>query len=62
MAASLFLKFIPEKFGVEVVIGTHPIPEKYYQTHIALNTWHGEKWQSLIAPTLCDETCRNEYN
>lgn len=28
-----FQKFIPEKYGMKVVVGTHPIPEKYYKTH-----------------------------
>ena len=26
-----FTKFIPEKYGVKVVIGTHPIPQKYFK-------------------------------
>ena len=25
--------FLGEKYGLEVVVGTHPIPENYYQTH-----------------------------
>ncbi len=28
-----FKKYIEEKFGIKVVIGTHPIPEKYYTVH-----------------------------
>ncbi len=59
---SHFKKFIETKYGLEVVIGTHPIPEKYYTTHKSLNTWNGEKWKKLIAPTLCDETLRLKYN
>ena len=36
-----FLEFIPLKFGMEVVMGTHPIPEKYHLVHEALGTWPG---------------------
>jgi predicted metal-binding protein len=28
-----FQKFIKKKYGMEVVLGTHPIPEKYLKTH-----------------------------
>ena len=31
-----FTEFIPAKYGLEVVVGTHPIPENYYLTHSAL--------------------------
>lgn len=33
-----FKAFIPEKYGVPVVAGTHPIPEKYRLTHIQLSS------------------------
>ncbi len=56
-----FKEFIEEKYGVKVVIGTHPIPEKYYTTHQALGTWT-EEWKPLIAPTLSDEETRKDYD
>ncbi len=56
-----FKEFIEEKYGVKVVIGTHPIPEKYYITHQALGTWT-EEWKPLIAPTLADEETRKDYD
>ena len=34
-----FRRFIPEKYGMEVVVGTHPIPQKYYLTHAELGSW-----------------------
>jgi len=37
-----FKNFIETKYGLEVVIGTHPIPEKYFLTHTALKTWKSE--------------------
>ena len=57
-----FRKFIPEKFGIKVVVGTHPIPEKYYKTHKELGTWDSPKWQELIAPTLPDQETRLKYD
>lgn len=57
-----FKKFIPEKYGIKVVIGTHPIPEKYKITHEALNTWETSAWQDNIKPTMADEKTRLDYN
>jgi len=57
-----FRKFITEKFGLEVIFGTHPIPEKYYTTHTNLKTWNSPFWQEAIQPTLCDEPTRINYN
>jgi predicted metal-binding protein len=57
-----FTRFVPEKFGLEVVVGTHPIPEKYFATHEQLGTWSDPSWQPLLAPTLADEATRKAYN
>ncbi len=57
-----FQKFIPEKYGLKVVVGTHPIPQKYYITHQNLGTWEAEEWKPLIAPTLADEQIRLDYD
>lgn len=57
-----FKDFIEKKFGLEVVVGTHPIPEKYLITHTALNTWNTEEWQELIKLTLSEEKIRLAYN
>ena len=57
-----FRKFITEKYGIKVVVGTHPIPEKYYKTHKELGTWDSPKWQELIAPTLPDREIRLKYD
>lgn len=57
-----FRSFIREKYGLEVVVGTHPIPEKYYRTHEALGTWHSPEWQDYIGPTLADEKTRLAYD
>ena len=57
-----FKNFIEEKYGVKVVIGTHPIPQKYYLTHTALGTLNSEEWNEFIQPTLVDEQTRLAYD
>ncbi len=57
-----FKNFMAEKYGVKVVIGTHPIPQKYYITHSALGTWNSEEWKKLIQSTLTDDRTRLAYD
>ena len=57
-----FKKFIEEKYNLEVVIGTHPIPQKYYNVHMKLGTWETPEWRELIKPTLTDEKTRLSYD
>ena len=57
-----FQDFIKTRYGVEVVIGTHPIPQKYFITHTELGTWDSERWKVLIQPTLADEKIRLDYD
>lgn len=57
-----FEKFITEKYGMKVIFGTHPIPQKYFTTHIKLNTWDCEFLQKIIQPTITDEQTRLNYD
>ncbi|MDP8206903.1 MAG: CGGC domain-containing protein [Candidatus Electryonea clarkiae] len=57
-----FTDFIPARFGMKVVIGTHPIPEKYYTMHSILNTWKDPEWEEILQPTIADEKVREAYN
>lgn len=57
-----FQQFIPEKFGIKVVIGTHPIPQKYFTTHQNLKTWKTKEWEKLLKSTMADEKTRLTYN
>jgi len=57
-----FRDFIQEKYGINVVIGTHPIPQKYYITHSKLKTWDSSEWKEFIKPTLTDEKTRLAYD
>jgi predicted metal-binding protein len=57
-----FCDFIPAKYGLDVVIGTHPIPQTYYLTHLGLGTWKSDKWQGRIKHVLTNEEIRLAYN
>ena len=59
---SYFHDFIKTKFGLEVVYGTHPIPQKYLNTHTQLKTWEDPKWDKIVQPTLTDEKIRLSYD
>jgi predicted metal-binding protein len=54
-----FTQFIERRFGVPVVVGTHPIPEKYRICHAGLSSW-----QSLEGRTdlLAQEAVRKAYD
>lgn len=57
-----FQRFIKEKYGIPVVVGTHPIPEKYRVTHEACHTWDDPQWADILAPTMADRATRLAYD
>jgi predicted metal-binding protein len=57
-----FCSLVKQRYGLEVVIGTHPIPQKYYLNHQAFGTWDGPQWQEKIKHVLDDESTRLAYN
>ena len=57
-----FRQFIPAKYGLEVVVGTHPIPQNYYITHSKLGTWQTPAGQELIKDVVTDEETRRAYD
>jgi predicted metal-binding protein len=57
-----FIKFLEARNGVEVVLGTHPIPQKYLDMHTQLGTWESPAWKPLLEPTMADEATRIAYN
>lgn len=63
---SYFREMIKVKFGLKVVIGTHPIPQKYYKVHMKTGSWDDTiewiVWEDFIQPTLADEETRLAYN
>lgn len=57
-----FCNFIPAKYGLDVVIGTHPIPQNYFITHEELGTWKSDTWKERIRHVLADESIRLAYD
>ena len=57
-----FTSFIEKRYDVEVVLGTHPIPQKYLELHRDLGTWEDPKWKAWLEPTMADEATRLAYN
>lgn len=58
-----FQSFIESKFKVPVVIGTHPIPLKYLETHRDLPFWDQMRMRELAAELMDeDRSIMEEYN
>jgi len=57
-----FKHFLENRYNVEVVLGTHPIPQKYLDMHRALSTWEAPIWAERLEPTMADEKVRLAYN
>lgn len=57
-----FKSFVEEKFAIDVVMGTHPIPQNYFDMHEKLKTWDTAEWRDIIQPTLADESTRRAYD
>ena len=57
-----FHDVIKIKYGIEVVYGTHPIPQNYYKVHAKLDTWNSPEWKEIIQPTLTNEKTRLTYD
>lgn len=57
-----FTTFLKARYGVDVVVGTHPIPQKYLDMHTCLGTWDDPAWKPLLAPTMADAQTRQRYD
>lgn len=57
-----FRRFIETRYGLEVVYGTHPIPEKYLKVHTKIGTWDQAPWDAITESTMADETTRLAYD
>jgi predicted metal-binding protein len=57
-----FKNFIETKYGLKVIVGTPPIPEKYYLTHSVLKTWDLLEKEELTQPTLKEKELRLNYD
>jgi predicted metal-binding protein len=54
--------YVEQRFKMKVVVGTHPIPEKYYMTHMKINTDNIPGWNELIQPVLKEKNIRVAYD
>ena len=59
---SYFRDFIEKKYDIDVVYGTHPIPQSYFKIHSKLGTWKSKEWKKIIKPVLNDDQTRLAYN
>ena len=57
-----FRRFIPQKYGIPVVVGTHPVPQKYLVTHAGCGTWSGPEWAERLEAAMTDEPTRRAYD
>jgi len=58
-----FKAFIETAFGLPVVIGTHPIPQKYVDVHEQLDFWRENAMDDLVKPLLQEsEAIKAAYN
>ncbi len=57
-----FKSFLEKRNGVKVIVGTHPIPEKYLTMHTSLGTWEDASWKPLTEPTMADKDTRLRYD
>ena len=54
--------FLEYRYGVKVVLGTHPIPKKYLDMHTKLGTWQDPAWDGRLSATMGDESTQLAYN
>ncbi|MCD6447191.1 MAG: CGGC domain-containing protein [Candidatus Marinimicrobia bacterium] len=57
-----FKKYIETRYRIPVVIGTHPIPEKYQLVHDELGTWKSEHWQEMLSSLKDPLEIRKAYD
>lgn len=60
---SHFKEFIETHFDIPVVIGTHPIPLKYFDAHQKLSFWEKMKMEDMASELMTeDSTIMKHYN
>ena len=57
-----FKDFFEKRYPIKVVLGTHPIPQKYLDMHSQLGTWEHPCWQPRLEATMATEAVRIAYN
>lgn len=57
-----FAEFMRERYKVEVMVGTHPIPTKYFVHHGKLGTWKAPEWTPRLEAVKADQETRTAYD
>jgi len=58
-----FKQFIEERYGLPVVVGTHPIPLKYLDVHAKLPFWENARMKELAGELMKeDKKVMESYN
>ncbi len=57
-----FKQFLEARYSVRVILGTHPVPQKYLEIHTRLGTWKDEAWNARLSAVMADEAVRLAYN
>jgi predicted metal-binding protein len=56
-----FKEFIENQFGLEVRIGTHPIPLKYLQAHRKLSFWDEMNMEEIAGDLMREDPAITKY-
>lgn len=56
-----FVAFLERSYPIKVVVGTHPIPPKYLDTHQYLGTFEKAPLKEYAKAVLSDPTTRGKY-
>jgi predicted metal-binding protein len=57
-----FKAFLENRYGIKVVVGTHPIPKKYLEMHTSLGDFEKTKWGFFVAPIMTEKKIRASYD
>lgn len=58
----MFKAYLEKRYGVKVIVGTHPIPKKYLSLHTLLGSWGDLSWEPLLEPIVADEATSESYD
>jgi len=50
-----FKEFVETRYKIPVVVGTHPVPLKYYNTHEKLSFWDSMKMETISGDLLTED-------
>lgn len=58
-----FKEFVETQYNIPVVIGTHPIPLRYYNTHHTLSSWKSMQMDEICGALMAeDQEIMESYN